>query len=86
MATVAEFEEQVRELEEVVIVIRAPVSAEVQAYDYGRKASGKTSVTEWLDTRVKDKINGLPYVVLGGEYSSVHGRTKLETLRQSYEH
>ena len=86
MITVGEFEVQVRELEEVVIIMRAPVSAQVETYDYGRKASGKTSVSEWLDTRIKDKINGLPYIVLGGEYSSVHGRTKLETLRQSYEH
>jgi L,D-peptidoglycan transpeptidase YkuD (ErfK/YbiS/YcfS/YnhG family) len=83
--SVAEFEAKVLEQEEVVIKVRASVGTKVNDYSYQRKAAGSQSITEWLEGRVKPCLNGLEVVVVDGDYSTPHGRTKLETLRQSYE-
>lgn len=88
--TVRELEEKILELEEVVIRIRAPHSEMVNDYSskdgpYVRKAAGSTSVTDWLEQRVKPCIGELEYSVISGEYTTPHGRTKLSTLRNGYE-
>ena len=85
--SVREFERKVRELEEVTIVIRAPSSAMVDDYDYEKKAAGTTSLTDWIDTRIKPRLGGLEFAVVNSEYvaDTPHGRTKMSTLRDSYE-
>jgi hypothetical protein len=84
---VREFEKKVRELEEVSIVILAPSSTLVEDYTYQKKAASTASITEWLDTRVKPAINGQEFSIINADYTpnTPHGRTKLETLRSSYE-
>lgn len=83
--SVAEFEAKVLEQEEIVIKIRAPASEKVSNYKYERKAAGSQSITDWLDGRIRPLINGYEVVIVGGDYATPHGRTKLETLRNSYE-
>lgn len=83
--SVAEFEAKVLEKEEVVIKIRAPVGTMVEDYNYERKAAGSQSTTDWLEGRVKPCLAGNEVVVIDGDYSTPHGRTKLDTLRSSYE-
>jgi len=83
--SVAEFEAKVLEQEEIVIKIRAPAGTQVKDYDYSRKAAGTQSTTDWLEGRIKPCIGDNEVVVIDGEYSTPHGRTRLDTLRSSYE-
>lgn len=88
--TVRELEERILELEEVVIRVRAPHHTLVNDYagkdgTYERKAAGTTSVSDWLEQRIKPSLNGLECSVINGDYATPHGRTKLSTLRDSYE-
>lgn len=82
--SVAEFEAKVFELEEVRIVIRADPSALVNDYDFQRGASGRSSITKWLENRVKPAIDDHPVVVVNGEGSIPNGRTHMHNLRVSY--
>ncbi len=83
--TVREFEEKVLAREEVVLVIRAPTSHQVKDYEYERKASGNSSITDWIEQRVRPCIGNLEFTIVNGTYTHPHGRTKLETLRNGYE-
>lgn len=83
--SVAEFEAKVLEKEEVVIRVRAPSGAKVRDYEYSRKAAGTQSTTEWLEGRIKPCLEGYEVTIIDGDYSAPHGRTKLETLRATYE-
>ena len=83
--SVAEFEAKVFEKEEILIRIRAPSSAKVDDYNYSRKAAGSQSVTEWLEGRIKPNLKGYEVTIIDGDYTQPHGRTKLDTLRASYE-
>lgn len=83
--TVREFEAKVLEREEIVVVVRANSSALVDDYDYERKAAGSTSVTDYVDGRLKPCVGGLEFTIINGDHTSPHGRTKLSTLRDSYE-
>lgn len=82
---VDEFEQAVLEIEEIVIRIRARPDAEVGNYDYRRRASAETSVTEWLNTRIIPNLNGRHVSIVSGHFNQPHGRTKLRTLRDSYD-
>jgi len=83
--SVAEFEAKVLEKEEIVIKIRASANTQVFDFDCDRKAAGSSSVTDWLERRIKPLIMNNEIVIIAGDYASPHGRTKLETLRASYE-
>ena len=83
--TVVQFENAVLKLEEIVIRIRASSNDRVEDYDYRRQASGTSSVTEWLNTRILPKLGGLEVSVMDGNSQETHGRTRLRTLRDSYD-
>lgn len=83
--TVDEFENTVLRLEEIVIRIRTSVYEEIDAYDYQRRASGSTSVTEWLNTRIYPFLGNHEMCIIDGNWQHPHGRTKLSTLRDSYD-
>lgn len=83
--TVRELEAKVLEREELVLVVRAPASTLVDDYDYERKAAGNTSVTDYVDGRLKPCVGDLEFTIINGDHTSPHGRTKLSTLRDSYE-
>jgi hypothetical protein len=80
----ADLEQAVFELEEVRIVVRAPLNAELGDFKYDRKAAGNTSITDWLEQRIKPLLNGHPVAVVGGTGAYPHGRTRMDTLRDSY--
>ena len=82
---VRDFEQAVFEIEEVAIRIRAPLNEEVDDYEYERQASGRTSATSWLDTRIRPKLRGHQVSIVDGSGQTPHGRTKLERLRATYE-
>ena len=79
-----DFEASVLVREGIVVRVRASVTAEVEDYAYTRQASAETSVTEWLDTRIRDKLRENEISVIDGNGNEVHGRTKLKTLRATY--
>jgi hypothetical protein len=83
--TALEIEQAVFELEEIRIVIRAPANGNFEPYQYTRKAAENASIAEWLEQRVKPIINGHGVVVVDGNGNIPHGRTRLSTLRASYE-
>jgi hypothetical protein len=83
--SVLDFEAKVLEREEVVIRIRAPSSEMVEDYDYSRKATGSTSITDFLDTRIRPLLDGKEVSIIDGSFASPHGRTKLDRVRSSYE-
>ena len=82
---VIEFEQAVLDIEEVVIRIRAPQAERVDEYDYERRAAGSTTVTNWLETRIVPRLKGHQVSIVDGNGQTPHGRTKLETLRSTYE-
>lgn len=84
MISIEEFEIRVLELEDIRLVVRAPTGTKVGAYNYERKASGTSSVSVWLETRVKPLIKGLGVAVINGEGLAPHGLTQLEKVRKSY--
>ena len=82
---VDEFEWAVEEIEEIVIRVRAQPDEEVGDYNYQRRASAETSVAEWLSTRIVPNLDGRRVSVIDGHFRQPHGRTKLRTLRGSYD-
>jgi hypothetical protein len=82
---VSEVESRVYELEEVRIVIRADSNEEVGTFNYSRKAPGTASITEWLDQRIYPLVGNHGVVVIDGNGATPHRRTRMSTLRESYE-
>lgn len=82
--SIAAFEQKVFELEEIRIVVRGNPNDLVDDYEYDRAVSARTSVTKWLENRVKPCLDGHSVVVVGGEGTLPNGRTHVTNLRDSY--
>jgi len=82
--SVAEFEEAVLALEEVRVVVRAPLGSKVKPFTYERKSAGSTSVSDWLEKRIKPLLGGFECVVVKGDGVKPHGRTQMDRVRASY--
>ena len=80
-----EIEQAVFELDEIRIVIRAKTNTPLGSYQYTRKAAENASVAEWLDQRIRPIVDDHGVVVIDGNGNVPHGRTRLSTLRASYE-
>ncbi|MGL5513422.1 MAG: hypothetical protein ACRDBM_09370 [Sporomusa sp.] len=80
----SELERQIFEKEEIKVVIRCPRNEELDSYDYQRKAASNTSITEWIETRLKPIIGDWEIEVIKGDGSTPHGRTNIENVRNSY--
>ena len=80
-----EIEQAVLDLEQIRIVIRAPIKEKLGDFSYDRKAAGTTTVSEWLDQRIKPIIEGADVAVVDGTGVTPNGRTSMATLRKSYE-
>ena len=78
-------EQAVYSLEEVRVVIRAPGGTTLKPFNYVRAAPGTTSVSEWLTQRILPLTDGQEVVVIDGNGAIPHGRTRMATLRASYE-
>lgn len=80
----SELERQIFEVEEVRVIIRAPRSRIFPPYYYQRKSSSSTSVSDWLESRIKPLLGDVQVDVIKGDGTTPHGRTNMETLRNSY--
>ena len=89
MASIYDIERQVFEKEGIRIVIRSNgVGVVLPDYNFQRQASGNTRLSDFLENRINPILDErkLSYSVISGDgHASVHGHTKLEKLRDSYE-
>ena len=83
--TVQELEQKIFDIEEFRVIIRAAPWEQVGDYNFQRKADRGGSLSNWCRSRLEPLLNGHHYIVLDGVCGIPHGRTKLETLRASYE-
>jgi len=84
MATSAELEAKIWELEGILVTIRAPRDEEVGEYNYQRAMDRGASLQKFKEDRLQPALNGHEYEIIDGDYATPHGRTKLENLRKSY--
>lgn len=82
--TPREIEQAVFDLEQVRIAIQAPTKTPMGDFDFKRKAAGTASITEWLQQRISPLVGEFGVTVVDGTGAIPHGRTKMETLRDSY--
>jgi hypothetical protein len=54
------------------------------SYDFQRKSASNTSISEWLETRIKPLLEDSEIEIIKGDGSSPHGRTNIENVRSSY--
>ena len=80
----SELERQIFEKEEIKVVIRAPRSQMFNSYDFQRKSASNTSISEWLETRIKPLLEDSEIEIIKGDGSSPHGRTNIENVRNIY--
>ncbi|MEQ4627693.1 MULTISPECIES: hypothetical protein [Enterobacterales] len=89
MPSIFDFERQVFEKEGVRIIIRSDgQGVELPDYGYQRQASDSTRLSDFLANRIDSALHEyeLSYSVVSGDgNASIHGNTKLEKLRDSYE-
>lgn len=79
-----ELERQIFETEEIRVVIRSKRGDLFDEYPYVRKAATSTSITEWYNTRLKPLIGAEDADVIDGNGTNPHGRSNIETVRNSY--
>ena len=72
-------------LEGVILTIRAPADTMVHPYNYERKASGSTTISEWIETRIRPLIGSHELRIIDGDFEAPHRGKKMDTLRASYE-
>lgn len=84
--TTREFEDKVRAIEDVTVVIRAPSGALVDDYNFQRCATGSSTIKDWIEARIKPRIGAYECDVVTPDYvpSTPHGKTKLSTIREQY--
>lgn len=83
--TPVQIEQSVFELEDIRIVIRADKKANLGEFEFVRKAAGNSSINEWIESRLAPILNGHDIVVVDGTGAIPSRRTKLSTLRASYD-
>ena len=83
--TAKEFEDKVLEVEDVVIRLRCPRNQLVDDFDFSRKAADNTSLSDWLEKRIKPRIGEMDCDVVDGQaFQRPHGRTSMSKLRDTY--
>ena len=82
--TIAALEKQVMEKEGIRIVARAPKDMEVDPYPFQRRATGNTSIAALKRNRLDKALNNIPYEIVGGNGVNPHGKTSLDSMRESY--
>lgn len=82
---VKEFEDAVRIIEGIRIVIRASSNSEVGDYSYKLAAQGNWRINQLLANRIKPLVGNLEVVVQrGGDGAQPNGNVILQTLRATY--
>lgn len=83
--SILNFESKVFELEDIRIIIRAPEDSKVLKYYYSKRSSEDKSISDFINTRIKPLIGNFNVVVISGNgMATQHPRTKMKTIRNSY--
>lgn len=77
-----DFEDKFYSVEGIVIVLRCDPAQEVANYEYIRAASGDATLAELRQGRLA--ILDVPYVIHNGDVVEPHGKTRLSSIRDSY--
>lgn len=81
---ISEFEEKAWQIDGVRIVIRSASGEDVESFSYRNAMDEGKSINEWLNIRIKPKVNGSGVIVISGYGEEPHGRYLLRTIRSSY--
>ncbi|MCY4304370.1 MAG: hypothetical protein OXC62_06270 [Aestuariivita sp.] len=84
--TIAEFESKVFEIEDIKLIMRGKISELVDDYPYERRASNNMSLNAYIETRIKPLIGDFTSEIIDGTLRKAHGKSKLQTIRESYDH
>lgn len=88
LCSISELEKQIFEKEGVTVVFRANSNTQVYNYPFERKLAENKNVTDLRDridrTLNKNNSNIEYSIVLGDGNSLPHGRTNMNTARDSY--
>ena len=82
---IREYEQAVREIDGVRVVIRAPSWAQVGNFGWANAADRGMSITDYLRVRVNSQVGDYEVTVVDGGGNIVHGRTLVGTVRESYQ-
>ncbi len=82
---IREYEQTVRDIDGVRVVIRAPSWAQVGDFDWANAADRGMSITNYLRVRVNSRVGDYEVTVVDGRGKLVHGRTLVGTVRDSYQ-
>lgn len=85
MINAAELSKQIKEVEGIDVSISAPLNAVFDPYPYVRAAWGSMNVTELKEKRLKPAARGYNVEVFDGQGRIAHGKTKVDTLRGTYQ-
>ena len=81
---VRDFENAVRAIDRIRVVIRAGRNIQVGDFTWANGAHEGQSLTVYTRNRIQPRIGDLEFSVIDGDGSEVHGATRLRTIRQSY--
>ncbi len=81
---VSDFEDAVRAVDRIRVVIRATKNTEVRDFNWANAAQETQSLTDYMRIRIQSRIDDLEFSVIDGHGGEPHGRTRLRTIRQSY--
>lgn len=81
---VFEFEQRVWQVDRMRIVIRAPVQATVDDFNWTNRANQGMTVTEYIETRINVRIGDLEGIIIGGNGKQPRGNTLIGNVRLSY--
>ncbi|MDE0695284.1 MAG: hypothetical protein OXH76_05555 [Boseongicola sp.] len=84
MVTIEEFERKIEEKEGISVIFRVPSKTMVPDYDFQRAAPRNMSVSDFKYLRLNKYVGDCEVVIVDGSHRQPHGRTKMETLRESY--
>jgi len=80
----ADFEQQVWDVENIRIVVRADENDEVKAYNLKRAADETWTTNKFLKNRIEPRVGSKKVVVIRGDGQKSRGGVKLRNLRATY--
>ena len=81
---VGDFEDAVRAVDRIRVVIRAARNIQIGGFTWANGAPEGQSLTVYTRNRIQTRVGDLEFSVIDGHGSEPHGRTLLRNIRQSY--
>ena len=81
---IGDFEDAVRAVDRIRVVIRAGTNIQVRSFTWKNGAPEGQSLTDYVRNRIQSRVGDLEFSVIDGHGSEPHGRTLLRNIRQSY--